>query len=70
MVNENNDRREDPAEGIGARVGDDIKVMASADETQGAGVGQSVDASFAPDTGRRLNTTEKFSFAIGFVLVY
>ena len=69
MVNENNDRRGDSAEGVTARVREDIKAMASADEQQGAVVGQSVDASFAPDTGRRLTTTEKLRFAIGFVLV-
>ena len=68
MVDENKDRRGGPADGAGARIGENIKAMASVDET-GAVANQGVDPSLAPDTGRRLNSAEKVRFAIGFVLV-
>lgn len=69
MGNGNNDRRGDLAEGVGDRVGEGIKAMASADEAGGAVAGQGMDASLAPDTGRRLNSKEKVRFAIGFAMV-
>lgn len=69
MGNGNKGQRRNPAEGVGARVGEDIKAMASADETGGAAADRGIDANLAPDTGRRLNSTEKVRFAIGFVLV-
>ncbi len=69
MVDENKDRRGGPADGAGARIGENIKAMASVDETGGAVANQGVDPSLAPDTGRRLNSAEKVRFAIGFVLV-
>lgn len=69
MGNGNKGQRRNPAEGVGARVGEDIKAMASADETGGAAADRGIDASLAPDTGRRLNNAEKVRFAIGFVLV-
>ena len=69
MLDEDKNKRGGPAEGVGARIGEDIKTMASADETEGAVANQGVDPSLAPDTGRRLNKAEKVRFAIGFVLV-
>ena len=69
MGNENKNQRGDPAKRVGARVGEDIKAMANVDETGGAVADHGVDASLAPDTGRRLNSTEKFRFAVGFVMV-
>ena len=59
MVDENKDRRGNPSEGVGTRIGEDIKAMASADETGSAVTGQGVDASLAPDTGRRLKTRRR-----------
>ena len=48
MVDENKDRRGGPADGAGARIGENIKAMASVDETGGAVANQGVDPSLAP----------------------
>lgn len=71
MVNGKDDEKRDESSGQSflSEAGKDIKIMATAGETGSAVESPQVDTTLAPDTGRRLNSSEKFRFAIGFIMV-
>lgn len=66
---ENDEHKNQAQHGVGSRIDEDIAVMATAGETGGAVTSPTMDVSLAPDSGRRLNTTEKVRFAVGFIMV-